>query len=207
MAKSGPRIPEGVAGLKPAAIGLRAKTGRAIAIVLAGSFEAPIAIKRHELVFATLEQPELFQPWHEALELAAPNAKKSIDASEVRLGVIATDTLKSFVRELESEGFSVQVAGIVGAPERDITKLGSPHIRAHAGEGLLFRRILEQAVQNLGIKFHTFNERQIGKEPGSGSPSEKETANKLAEFGKVIGRPWRLDEKAAALGAWLSLRP
>jgi hypothetical protein len=77
--------------------------------------------------------------------------------------------------------------GIVGAPDRALEAIASPHIRAHAAEGVLFRRVLERAAEKQQVVWAAYSDRE------------------LEEFGRAVGRPWRADEKAAATSAWLAL--
>ena len=53
---------------RTACVGLRAKTGRAVADVLAGTSLSPEPINRTVLVLARPERPSLFQPYHEVID-------------------------------------------------------------------------------------------------------------------------------------------
>src|SRR5262249_19314446 len=92
------------------------------------------------------------------------------------------------VRELD-----VRAVGIVGAPERRLEKIGNPHIRAHAAEGVLFRHVLEVAAEANALRHRAFAERTL--------PSG--FASKLKAMGAITGSPWRADEKMAATAALL----
>ena len=96
--------------------------------------------------------------------------------------------------------------GIVGAADRNLEKIGSTHIRAHAAEGVLFREVLEVAAVANDLPNRLFNERDLDEtaELELKLPIAKIKAQ-LAEMGRVAGSPWRADEKAAATAAWLAL--
>ena len=50
-------------------IGLRAKTGRAIAVVIGGSTENPIVLQKAELKLTDPKMPATAQPFHEVMDL------------------------------------------------------------------------------------------------------------------------------------------
>ena len=54
---------------RAAAIGFRAKTGRAISVALVGSVEAPELLWRREVALIDPEIPETSQPYHEVMDL------------------------------------------------------------------------------------------------------------------------------------------
>jgi hypothetical protein len=187
-------------------IGLRAKTARAIAVILNGTAQAPVAARRTELIFATSQTPATFQPYHEVLDLPWERAQLQVRAAETKLVATAAAALRQLVNEASEGGSRVRAVGIVGAPDRKLEAIGSPHIRAHAAEGVLFRRILERAAAENGLEWQTYPEPNLEdramQELGMTAVMIKET---LSHFGRALGRPWRTDEKAAAIGAWLAL--
>src|ERR1700716_3485118 len=113
---------------KTASIGLRAKTGRAIAVVLTGPSASPRVIKRLEFSVVDPAAPETFQPYHEVLDLPWEQAQKGAQKMARKIERVATKALRNLVRELESEGFNVRGVGVVGAGERNLEKIGSTHI-------------------------------------------------------------------------------
>jgi hypothetical protein len=79
-------------------------------------------------------------------------------------------------------------------------------MRAHALEGRLFCDLLEEAAQACRLPSFVVTERDL-----FGAAAERlglraaDLPRRLAELGSAVGPPWRADEKAAALGAWLAL--
>src|SRR5262249_45931417 len=96
------------------------------------------------------------------------------------------------------KGFVVSAVGVVGSPDRKLEKIGNSHIRAHAAEGILFRRVLEIAANEQGLKWRSFSDRAFELE----SLKWKTT---LAPLGPAAGKPWRVDERLAAAAACLAL--
>ena len=197
-----------VANPKPkyASVGLRAKTGRAIAVALSGPPDSPRVIRRTELRLTDPSQPATSQPYHEVMDLRWGEAKVEVRKISAIVEDIASKALAGLVREIEAEGFTVRGIGIVGAGNRDLEKIGSTHIRAHAAEGVLFRQVLEVAAGRNKQNHRAFDERLLDEIAGNElkRPSA-DIKNHLAEMGRSAGSPWRADEKAAALAAWLAL--
>jgi len=197
-----PRIEES----QSVSIGLRAKTARAIAVVLGGQLDSPRVLRRVELKLADPAFPETSQPYHEVLDLPWGKAQVSVRKIATRIEKVATKELARLVREALAEGLIVSGVGIVGAGDRNLEKIGSTHIRAHAAEGVLFREVLEVAAKANDLPNRLFNERDLDEtaELELKLPIAKIKAQ-LAEMGRGAGSPWRADEKAAATAAWLAL--
>jgi len=189
-----------------ACLGLRAKTARAIAVVLAGTAASPRAVIRTEITLASPANPALFQPYHELMDLPWERTVVAVQNAERAIEAAATKGLKLLIAELRSRSIDVSCIGIVGAPERNLAAIGSPHIRAHAAEGVLFRHVLQVGAEANDLPSAIHSERGIeaSAAAGLGIPLDEIRA-RLAEFGRVLGSPWRADEKAAAMAAWIGL--
>ena len=189
-----------------ACIGLRAKTGRAIAVVLAGTAASPRAVIRTEITLASPAKPALYQPYHEVMDLPWERAIAAVQDAARAIEAAATKGLKVMIEELRSGGIDVTCIGIVGAPERNLAAIGSPHIRAHAAEGVLFRRALPVGAEMNGLPSPIYSEQSIeASAAASLGVSFDDLRARLAEIGRVLGAPWRADEKAAAMAAWIGL--
>jgi hypothetical protein len=187
-------------------IGLRAKTGRAIAVVLGGSVNTPVVLTKTEISLVDPKIPETFQPYHEVMELPWVESQKAVLKFARAIEKVARKALANLNKELQADGMKVAGVGIVGALDRDLARIGNYHIRAHAAEGVLFRRVLDLAAEANGLKWRAFADKQIDQisaaELGSKAVSVKQ---KLNEMGRVLAPPWRADEKQAATAAWLVL--
>jgi hypothetical protein len=187
-------------------IGLRAKTARAIAVVLAGTAASPRAVTRAEITLASPANPALFQPYHELMDLPWERATVAVQTAERAIETAATTGLKALIAEVRSRGIDVSCIGIVGAPERNLAAIGSPHIRAHAAEGVLFRHVLEVGAEANDLPSAIYSERGIEASAATSlGVSLDDMRARLAEIGRVLGSPWRADEKAAAMAAWIGL--
>ncbi|HZM88221.1 MAG TPA: hypothetical protein VFF31_16975 [Blastocatellia bacterium] len=187
-------------------IGLRAKTGRAIAVVLGGPIDAPQVLKRMEIKLADPGYPETSQPYHEVLDLPWDKAQTAVRKIASRIEKKAAKEIARLVREAQAEGAVVCGVGIVGAGDRNLEKIGSTHIRAHAAEGVLFRAVLETGAAANDLPNKRFDERGLDQTAESQLRlSSAKIKAHLSEMGRAAGSPWRADEKAAATAAWLVL--
>ena len=170
-----------------AAIGLRAKTGRAIAVVLTG--DPPALLWRGEL--RLVDPAEEIGPYHRVMDLPWADAIVAVQPLVATIESIAEIALRDVIADLAAKGIAIRAAGVVGSPPRNIDRIGNPHIRAHAAEGILFRRVLELAAERNQLPCLAFAERDL-------------TAVALT-MKKLGPPPWRTDERLAAAAAHQSM--
>jgi len=170
------------------AIGFRAKTGRAIAVAIGDDLEL---LLRREVSLVDPALPGTAQPYHVVMALPWPDAEIAVRPLAAAIKIVATRMLAALIAELGD----VRAVGVAGSPPKDLARIGNPHIRAHAAEGVLFRRVLEVAAERNGIACRGFSEAELGP------PNEA-----IKALGKKAGPPWRADERAAATAAWLASR-
>jgi len=187
-------------------IGLRAKTGRAIAVVLGGSIKTPVVLLKTEVELVDPKVPGTAQPYHEVMDLPWEESQRAVRKYAAAIERTAQKALATLIEEQRSNGRKIVGVGIVGAPDRDLARIGNPHIRAHAAEGVLFRQVLDLAAQSNGLKWQVFSDRNfdeaMAEKLGAQYARVKRT---ISELGRSISPPWRADEKQAAMAAWLIL--
>jgi len=75
----------------------------------------------------------------------------------------------------------------------------------HVAETALYREAVLAAAEQHGIEVHRYEPATVATRlaqlTGLGPSAVDE---QLAEWGRVVGRPWRREHKQAALGAWLT---
>src|SRR5438874_7711991 len=184
-------------------IGLRAKTGRAIAVVLGGSIEAPVVLLKTEIKLVDPKVPATAQPYHEVMDLPWEQSQRAVRKYAAAIERSAQKALAKLIEEQTSNRRKVVGAGIVGAPDRDLARIGNPHIRAHAAEGVLFRQVLDLAAQANGLKWQVFSDRKSDEAMTDKLGAKHARVRRLlSELGHSIPPPWRSDEKQAAMAAW-----
>ena len=187
-------------------IGLRAKTGRAIAVVLGGSIEAPVVLLKTEIKLVDPKVPGTAQPYHEVMDLSWEESQREVRRYAAAIERTAQKALAKLIEEQTSNRRKVVGAGIVGAPDRDLARIGNPHIRAHAAEGVLFRQVLDLAAQANGLKWEAFSDRKFDETIAARLGAKHlRVKQSLSDLGRSVLPPWRADEKQAAMAAWLVL--
>ena len=78
--------------------------------------------------------------------------------------VVARKALAKMIKELQATGLNVKGVAIVGSKDRDLARIGNYHIRAHAAEGILFRRVLEFGAQRTRLPTRNVSGSGIGKD-------------------------------------------
>jgi hypothetical protein len=170
------------------AIGFRAKTGRAIVVAIGDDLSFRF---RRDVSLVDPSLPTTAEPYHAVMELPWPEAQVAVQPLVAAIENVAARVLAALIAEVPD----VRAIGVVGAPPKDLARIGNEHIRAHAAEGVLFRRVLEVAAERNGIACRGFSDK------------ERLAPNaKIQAIGMKAGPPWRADERAAATAAWLALR-
>jgi hypothetical protein len=182
------------------AVGFRVKSGFAIAVTLEGPASAPTVVSRRVIEMSDSAVPETRQPYHDGFY------RTEEDAREIarRVKIVKRCATQSIAALLKDTGATR--AGLIVGSLIEPEKVGNPHIRAHASEGRLFRTVLEDALTSRGVRCEVIVEKKLPARSTEGlRRPAREIARTLEGFGKILGTPWRADEKAAATAAWLSL--
>ena len=104
-------------------IGLRPKTGRAIAVVLGGSIEAPVVLLKTEIKLVDPKVPATAQPYHEVMDLPWEQSQRAVRKYAAAIERTAQKALAKLIEEQASNRRKVVGAGIVGAPDRDLARI------------------------------------------------------------------------------------
>ncbi len=183
------------------ALGFRVKSGYAIAILVRGPASAPTVVERHIVDLSDAAIPETRQPYHSNFGEAEEDARLIAR----RVTIIERVAAKSVAALLA--GADAKRAGLVVGSVIDPATVGNQHIRAHAHEGRLFRTVLEDALTARGVSCSVVVEKVLAETARARlKRTEAEMKQMLTAFGRTLGSPWRSDEKAAAMAAWMALQ-
>ena len=188
------------------AIGFRVKSGRAIAVVLAGPPGSPQVLARREIKLCDPAVPDSIQPYHAALEMPGAKADKAIERLVKIVRRATSASVGDMIKEWRGAGHKICGAGLVVGSLIDPATIKNDHIRAHALEGQLFRVSVEEALQSNRLTSVAIPERDVySRAAATLAKSEDELKRVVSELGRAVGGPWRADEKTAALVAWMAL--
>ncbi|PYO63459.1 MAG: hypothetical protein DMD70_03840 [Gemmatimonadetes bacterium] len=190
----------------PAALGCRVKSGWATAVLVEGPVRSPRVVDRRAIELSDAHVPTSRQPYH-AVRDARPGQAARLE--RYLRGVVervSKRSLGALLKEYRRQGRRVRRVALVVGSLIDPARIGNDHIRAHALEGQLFRTALERAARAARLPCTTLVERVLYE---TAAPRLKRSPGALRhavkDLGGALGGPWRADEKAATLAAWLAL--
>ena len=186
-------------------LGFRARTGRAVAVVLGGPPDAPVVLVKTEIKLCDPKMPATAQPYHVVMDLPWRQAERAAQKYVRVIQKLARQRVAELIKQQVSNGSRVFGAGIVGSADRDLAKIGNSHIRAHAAEGILFRRVLNEAAESNGLPWRVFSDRNLEEITSSGGGRNSDLKRRINDLRKSVAPPWRTAEKQAATAAWLVL--
>ena len=188
------------------AIGFRVKSGRAIAVVLAGPPRSPQVLARREIQLCDPAVPDSMQPYHAALELTGQKADKTVERLVKIVRRATSASAGKLIKEWRAAGHEIGGAGLVVGSLIDPATIANDHIRAHALEGQLFRVSVQEALRSNGLTSVSITERVVYSEGAAAlSIPEGELKRAATELGRGVSGPWRAEEKTAAVAAWMAL--
>jgi len=188
-----------------AAVGFTVKSGWASAVLLAGPATSPRALDSRRLDLSDPAVPESRQPYH-----AGPGAARSSSPALSRLVAsverFGRRSVAGLIRDYRAAGHDLRGAGIVVGSLLDPERIANDHIRIHALEGRLFRSLVENAAARSRLSCLICRERDLYPRASAIlKRPERELRVLVAALGGPVARPWRAEQKAAALAAWLVL--
>jgi hypothetical protein len=192
-----------------ASIGLRAHSGWAALVAVAGTRREIEVVDRRRVDLADPSVPGPKQPYHEAEGEPLARARRIVDACAAEAGRRSLASMREVVRQLRSRGLDTVGAALLLASNKPLPELESilaSHALIHTADGELFRDALTDALRRCKIPILRLREREIfaQAETTLKRPAE-EIRGRIAELGRGIGPPWTQDQKLAALAAWLTL--
>jgi hypothetical protein len=188
-----------------AVIGFRVKSGRAIAVLLAGTAQSPQVLDRRTIDLCDPAIPESRQPYHAGMGKLQTDETK-VEQLRKLVQRAAQRSLNELIEGYRKSGHRIRAVALVIGSDIDPATVSNPHIRAHAREGRLFRTALEEAIGPWDFPCSVIVERHLYSRAADVlRRSQPELKRLVAELGQTVGSPWRADEKTGALAAWLVL--
>jgi len=185
------------------AIGLRIKSGFAIAAILSEGADGLAVDAVRTVALASEELPQSRFPYHPTIELPQRQGAALSDKAIKEVRRTAAREMRKVFEETAGIGRAGMVVGSVIDPD----SLGNPHVRVHALEGKLFREVVAAALAERKITCGVLVERDAyAKVAVDLSVTEQGLRTQIAALGQGRIKPWRSEEKLATLAAWWKLR-
>jgi hypothetical protein len=193
------------ASSEPAALGFRVKSGWAAAVLVAGPGRSPRILDSRAIDLCDPAVPGSRQPYHARMGTLQTDEAKVKQLRQV-ISRAAERSVAKLIQDYRAAGQRVRAAALVVGSDKDPAKITNPHIRAHALEGRLFRTVLEEALKAGGLPSSVIVEKgAYARAAEVLVRSEDNLKGAVTDLGRGLGKPWRADEKVAALAAWMML--
>jgi hypothetical protein len=188
-----------------AAAGFRVKSGWAAAVLLTGPISSPALRENRMIDLSDPRVPETRQPYHATFGQLETDAKKTNRRTSI-VHRVTKQSITDLLSDYRRKGYSITCASLVIGSQIDPASVANPHIRAHALEGQLFRSALDQALNAHGIRTFILLERDAYARAGAQlKKSCDDVLQTIQNLGRSTEGSWRVEQKLAALGAWLAL--
>jgi hypothetical protein len=186
-------------------LGVRVKSGWAMLVLLSGPADRPRVLDRRRIELADPDEPHSVQPYHAGMGTAQTNQRIIARLGRV-VARAARRAIDRLVRDYARAGTLPRAAGVVVGSVIDPSSIGNPHIRAHAAEGSLFRRVVVESLERRRIRSVVVVEREVYRVAASAARlTERRIKATVAELGADVEGRWRAEEKTAAAAALLVL--
>ena len=188
-----------------AAFGFRIKSGWAALVLVGGPPDAPTLLDRKKVDLSDPTDAELRQPYHASTGVGLTDSA-TLGRRLKAIERYSSQSLARVVSHCKQAGHTLCGAGLVVGSDVDPDRIGNQHIRAHALEGRLFRRMVEEGMARGGLPCSAWVERTLfGAAAGQLGRSEAQVKKTVTELGRRASGGWRSDDKTAAVAAWLML--
>jgi hypothetical protein len=192
-----------------AALGFRVHSGWAALVVVAGPLESPVIVDRRRPEIADLHVAGSKQPYHAAERMNLQEAESHVAACVERSSQLAKEAVQLAIAHARHNGYHVSTAGVLigsGKPVPELQKILASHPLLHTAEGELFRNVIVAACKSCCLSVLVVKEKEIpvlcSQELGI---SDAVIQHHVMRMGKIVGPPWRQDEKFASRVAWMAL--
>lgn len=191
--------------MEQAAVGFRVKSGWALAVLLAGPADAPRVLDRRRVDLSDPADPDTRQPYHPGVEVHGLRGTREAARLVAAVKRYARTSLTRLFRAY-GDTHRLSGVGIVTGSVVNPASIANDHIRAHAAEGQLFRDVIEQAARAARLKPLVVVEKRLYAEAAETLERPAHRLKPLVSaLGAAVAGSWRVEDKAAALVAWMVL--
>jgi hypothetical protein len=195
--------------MRDAALGLRAHSGWAALVAVAGDRSSLEVVDRRRVEMTDPRRPLSKQPYHEAEDLPLDKAARLLDRYSRNARDLAGRALKAVAADLRDRGYRLVGSGLLLASGRPLPKLEAilaSHALIHTADGEHFRHALMQASQDCGLTVTGVRERELlACAQGVLERPAARLQSTITGLGRGLGPPWTQDQKLAVLVAWVVL--
>lgn len=194
---------------RKAALGFRAHSGWACAMLVAGTKSGIEIIDRRHIELCDPKIEGSKQPFHYAEPMPFAKAESYIARCMKATDTLAHDAVAVLRAIADEKGLRLAGVCLTAASGRalpDLRGILASHTLIHAAEGEFYRDALARATEAAKLKISRVKENEAAVWTAARlGLGEGELRERLVEIGKFLGPPWSADEKFATMAAWLVL--
>jgi hypothetical protein len=191
------------------ALGFAAHSGWAAVVAVGGDVNHPEVLARGRVEMADPRLAGSKQPYHLVEKLPLQEAGRRLARLSDSATTLAHDGIRRLVEDLAAHGAAPVAAGILDSSGRKgdtLAAILASHALIHTADGDHFRAALEEGSRRCGLTVVRVRRRELA---GRAAATLRRPAARLAAtvqaLGKPLGAPWGVDQKSAALLAWMLL--
>lgn len=189
------------------AVGFRIRSGRASVVLMTGTPRSPVIADCREVPLADPKVPGSVQPYHAALKQHRLTNMRAAERLVALVERASSQAITALLAEYRGQASPIPAGALVVGSLIDPMNVANQHMRAHALEGQLFRRVVAEALTSEGLDVFPILEREAYDSVAPSLGRTPDAVKKaIALMGKSRSGPWRADEKLAALAAWAALQ-
>ena len=189
-----------------AAFGLKARTGRAALVAVAGDAHKPQLIERSQV---QLLPDGAWAPYHAAAELDPADARESVRRSIASAHRLAASGIRGAALRIAEAGYELCGCAVLvgtGMPDWSTAEILAVHVRMHKAEGELFRDVLVAGARACDLELTTLPvDSALDDAARMLGLTRMRLDAHVAALGKEAGPPWGRDQKDAAAAALVAL--
>lgn len=187
------------------ALGITVKSGWASVVLLVGPPTLPRVADSRRIELSDPATPESRQPYHVGFGTAR-SVGRELSRLVGSVKQFGRQSVTGAIRDYQTIDKQVRGLGVVVGSLTDPGTIANDHIRIHALEGQLFRGVVEDAAAENRLRCSVWRERDLyALAAGILNRSKPELRATVTAFGHDVEGPWRAEQKAAALAAWVVL--
>ncbi|MBI3676142.1 MAG: hypothetical protein HY243_05950 [Proteobacteria bacterium] len=192
-----------------AALGVRAHSGWAAVIILAGSAQEPEIIDRRRIELRKPGDENARFPFHHVESWKLDRAMAFIQSCTKSSNGYALTALSDIAAHLKKRSLVLSGCGLLTASGRtlpDLANILASHSLIHAAEGEFFRDAIADACARKKIAVSRVKEREaLTWAAARLGLTDVRLKLKMDALGKPLGPPWTADQKLATAAALLVL--
>jgi len=200
--------------MKHAALGIRMHSGWGVLVAVSWDANSVEVVTRKRIITTDPSIAGSNQPYHYAASLALrksglPQAETYLANCAAVSERLASAAVAEAVRELDARHYRIVASAVLlasGRPLPSLAKILAAHPLIHTAEGEFFRQAFRQALERLEIPVTGISERELDNQAKKQfGPTAAEVRKRIDGMGRILGPPWTLDEKSAAMAAAIVL--